>query len=158
MLLSLILAPILFASLVEAAEPDARCRDSEALVVKNSKTDAFKAADVEVFAATLMREGCDDGAYAEQATDVVCSALVNDFGAVLNFGATSEKARTFILHHINTAASESDLALITKKRGYCFVANSSLCQDVIAAAEKSLQNMYKKGRSFDRKPDTSKSK
>lgn len=158
MRLSLILATVFFASLVEAAEPDARCRDSEALVLKNSKTDAYKAVDVELFAATLMREGCDDGAYAEHATDVVCSALVNDFGAVLNFGASGEKARNFILHHINAAASESDLALITKKRGYCFVANSSLCQDVIAAAEKSLQNMYKKGRRFERKPNTSNSK
>ena len=158
MRLSLILATVFFAGLALAAEPDARCRDSEALVLKTSKTDASNAADIELFAATLTREGCDDGVYAEQATDVVCRALVNDFGGVINLGASSEKARTFILHHINAAASESDLTLITKKRGYCFVANSSLCQDVIATAEKSLQNMYKKGRSFDRKPRTSESK
>jgi hypothetical protein len=157
MLYKLILAMLFFASLVEAAEPNARCRESEALVFKNPKTNAYQTADVEIFATTLTREGCDDGVYAEQATEVVCRALVNDFAGVIKFGNSSETARTFILHHINASAGESDLVLITKKRGNCFVANSSLCQDVIAAAEKSLQSMYKKGRSFDRKPNTSKS-
>ena len=141
----LLLVSILCSAPVLAAKdtsPWHQCKNTEALTHKWMELKLYKATHAEQLVVTMRKEpSCDDGALAEAATDIVCKASVNDFKAVIEYGKSSDEARSFILRHIDSAASNSDLAQIISLEKRCRKETRAFCIEVVSAAKAALKGI-----------------
>ena len=128
---------------IQTSKPWPECAKIDRDLDSTMKSQKFSLGTLKlIFSIYNSKKNCDDGAYAEGFSEIVCRSLSRDFKASLEALEKDLDMKKFVMKHIDATADQFDLEKIKGNAAMsCQIKTKSLCEEIGKLATRAIEQI-----------------
>ena len=130
---------ILFISFSANALTTEQCKSLDELIGKINNKKLYNFSSVNKILNLSRSTKCDDGAYAENMSNIVAKSLVMDYVRTIKVAGKNQNATNFVIGHISETSERADLVkIVDNSLKICPEDKKNLCKKIESIARKGI--------------------